>query len=152
MPDSVFYTLLASLSSTITTAVAGSATVAIGRTELLEDTTFPFVGIYLLDDVTIGELGALNLSFLDWEVRIGIEIYIKGQESYNREREYLNLRNTIHAALMADHTQGLSFVTTTVPVGAEQGILDGTSKSTIGSWRTAWMFKVRTGIADMTGV
>ena len=65
------------------------------------------------------------------------------------DQEFLDMRARVHRALMADVTQGLTYVLTTIPSGADEPIIDDEGERKSAVYRTNWVFRVRTSIADI---
>lgn len=151
--DNLFYTLLAQIVTNIGAHANIDATkVGLGRVNPLSESEHPFIGVFLEDDTTIGEFGAQNTNFMDWLVQVAVEVYVSGTAATaSLDQDFLNLRADIHNALMADVTQGLSFVKQTIPVGASAPVRDTNELKTV-SYRLAWGFHVRTKVDDMTTV
>jgi hypothetical protein len=118
------------------------------RVAALNDTELPGYNVVLGADTPLGEFGATNLSFIDWEQAVFIDCYERTILA-NQDAVFLDMRRNIHRALMADYTQGLSFVTTTIPFGADEPTVDneGERKNTV--YRTNWIFQIRTSIDDL---
>ena len=112
------------------------------------DTELPGYNVVLGPDTPINELGPANVAFIDWQNAIFIDCYIRSIAA-NADSTFLDMRRNIHRALMADVTQTLSFVMTTIPSGAEEPLIDdaGDRKSLI--YRTNWIFWLRTSIDDL---
>ena len=112
----------------------------------------PFVGIFLLGDATVGEFGPQNLNFIDWDVAVAIELALDGDATtVALDQDYLNLRADVHEAIMTDAPAlSLSFVSMAYPLGADEANLSQEGKRKTASYRTQWMFRVRTSLTDMT--
>lgn len=114
----------------------------------LNDTDLPAYNLRLGPDSPISELGASNVAFIDWDQVIFIDCYERAQVE-NVDSIFLNMRRNVHRALMADVSQGLVFVTTTVPGGAEEPMIDDSGERKNMVYRTNWIFRLRTSIADL---
>ena len=123
-----------------------------GRSNALSESELPHFGVFLEEDVSIGEFGPRNTNFMDWSVQVSVEIYVSATATTaSLDQTFLNLRSAVHNALMADITQGLAFVVQTIPLGASSPVRDSNELKTA-SYRTAWNFHIRTKIDDMTTV
>lgn len=114
----------------------------------LNDTELPGYNIRLGPDSPISELGPSNVAFIDWDQVIFIDCYERAHVE-NVDRIFLEMRRNVHRALMADVTQGLGFVTTSVPGGAEEPMIDDSGERKNMVYRTNWIFRLRTSIADL---
>jgi len=153
--DNLFLTLLNALVATLGAHVnINAANVVLGQTRPLVDSQLPFVGVFYVGDNPIGEFGPQNTSFIDWNVFVGIELALAANATQiNLDTAYLNLRADVHNAIMSvAPTQGLPFVEFTVPGGGIEPVLASEAKLKTVTYRTDWMFRVRTSITDMTTV
>ncbi len=155
--DNLIYTLLAALVVTINAnagVIAKGATAGLGRINPLADSELPFIGLFYVGDTPLGELGPQNFNFIDWNVAVGIEIAFDADattEPDDFQKDALNLRADVHNALMVvAPTQGLDFVINTIPSGADEPVVDNVGKRKTISYRSNWVFHIRTTIEDMT--
>ena len=155
--DNLIYTLLASLAATIganANILAAGATAVVGRIRPADEGDLPLIGVFYTGDESIGEFGPQNLNFIDWNVNVGIDIALDADatvDSDEFQRLSLNMRADVHEALMTvAPTQGLSFVSFTAPFGADEPVTDDVGKRKTVSYRSNWMFRIRTTINDMT--
>lgn len=112
------------------------------------DTELPGYNVVLGTDQPQNELGPSNLSYIDWNQVIFVDCYVRSILA-DADTVFLDMRRNIHRALMADHTQGLSFVTTTIPAGAEEPIIDDAGDRKNFVYRTTWVFQLRTAIDNL---
>ena len=119
-----------------------------GRTAPLADTELPAYSIELGQDSPLNALGTDNVAFIDWAQLIFIDCYAKSTAA-DINSIFLNMRRNVHRALMADYTQGLSFVMQTIPAGAEEPILDSSGEQKTMVYRTGWEFRLRTSIGSL---
>lgn len=118
------------------------------RVANLNDTELPGYNVVLGPDAPLSELGASNLSFIDWEQLLFIDCYERSI-LVDADATFLDMRRNVHRALMADHTQGLSFVTTTIAGGADEPTIDDEGERKNLVYRTNWIFQLRTSIGDL---
>lgn len=118
------------------------------RVAMLNDTELPAYVVVLGPDQSLGELGSDNLAFIDWELLIFVDCYLRSV-AVSIDQEFLDMRARVHRALQADHTQGLSFIITTVAGGADDPIIDDEGERKNAVYRTNWNFRVRTSVADI---
>jgi hypothetical protein len=118
------------------------------RVEAFSDTELPAYSIEIGQDIPLGELGPDNVAFIDWQQSIFIDCYAKSVVD-NIDSIFLTMRNNVHRSLMADYTQGLNFVMTTIPDGADEPILDDSGEQKTSVYRTSWIFRLRTSIGDL---
>ena len=155
--DNLIYTLLAALVVTINAnagVIAKSATASLGRIRPLTESELPHIGVFYTGDIPLGDLGASNLTFIDWDVNVAIEIALDADATTTAEdfqKEMLNLRADVHEALQTvAPTQGLSFVINTIVRGADEPLTDDVGKRKTLSYRSNWQFHIRTTKDDMT--
>lgn len=155
--DNLIFTLLTALVATINAnagVIAKGATAAVGRIRPLEDTELPFIAVFYVGDETTGEFGPQNTVFQDWNVSVAVELYLSADAGTTPEdfvKEYLNLRADVFNALAtAAPTQGLPFVSFSAPIGADEPVTDDAGNKKTVSYRTNWLFRVRTSVTDMT--
>ncbi len=118
------------------------------RIQALNDTELPAYVVALGQDQPLNELGPDNLSFIDWELLIFVDLFLRTVAA-SPDQEFLDMRARVHRALMADVTQGLTYVLTTIPSGADEPIIDDEGERKSAVYRTNWVFRVRTSIADI---
>ena len=123
-------------------------TVYRARVAALADTELPAYNIEIGADVPINPLGPDNVAFIDWSNQIFIDLYAKSTAA-NIDNIFLDMRSYVHRALMADYTQGLSFIMTTIPAGADEPVLDNSGEQKTITYRTAWEFRLRTDIDSL---
>lgn len=154
--DSLFYDLLVRLQVLIAAnanIILKGASVEVGRlTPVVSPTGLPAIGIYLTGDATIGEFGPQNLNFMDWDVAVAIELALDADATTTSlEQDYLNLRADVHEAIMTDApTLSLAFCSMAFPLGADEPNLSQDGKRKTVSYRTQWLFRIRTSLTDMT--
>ena len=129
-------------------AAISTGSVYRSRTAAFADSELPAYSIEIGQDVPLNPLGPDNVRFIDWEQTIFVDCYAKSIATAV-DSVFLNMRRNVHRALMADVTQGLSFVMTTIPVGAEEPILDDAGEQKTMVYRTSWVFRLRTAIDDL---
>jgi hypothetical protein len=155
--DNLFFTLLEALVATIklnANIVTKGALVELGRIRPYDESELPAVGVFYVGDTTLGEFGPQNPNFMDWDLLVAIEIAVDADANTTPagfQQDLLNLRADVHAALMeVAPTQGLSFVSITAPRGGDEPTIDDAGRVKTASYRTNWLFRVRTEIDDMT--
>lgn len=142
-------TLITQIKTNLGADVAIDATkVSSNRVADFNDTDLPGYNVVLGPDSPLSELGPTNVAFIDWEQVLFIDCYERSILA-DADAVFLNMRRNVHRALMADHTQGLSFVTTTIPAGADEPIIDDAGERKNMVYRTNWIFQLRTSIGDL---
>jgi len=126
--------------------VAG--TVYRSRVETLADTELPAYNIEIGADTPLNPLGPDNVAFIDWAQSIFIDLYAKST-AVAIDNIFLDMRNFVHRSLMTDVTQGLSFILTTIPQGADEPVLDASGEQKTITYRTVWEFRLRTNIDSL---
>ena len=118
------------------------------RVQIFDDSEIPGYVVALGPDTPLSELGADNVAFIDWEVMLFVDLYLRTVAT-SPDQEFLDMRARVHRALMADVTQGLSYVWLTIPAGADDPIMDDEGERKNAVYRTNWLFRVRTSINDI---
>lgn len=155
--DNLIFTLLVAITATLNAnagIIAAGATAGLGRIRPVDESELPFIGVFYVGDEPTGEFGPTNLNFIDWSVNVAIEIAIDADSTVlpgGFQQLSLNLRADVHEALMTiAPTQGLVFVSFTAPLGADEPVTDDVGKRKTVSYRSNWMFRIRTTLEDMT--
>lgn len=130
------------------TVIADSATVTRARTGPWQGADLPAYVLTYGPDSPLGELGPDNVRFIDWEFIVFVDYYDKLTTSAI-DSVLQAARANIHRALMADVTQGLAFVLTTIPQGADEPLLDDAVEQKTIAYRTNWAIRLRTSIDDL---
>lgn len=146
-------TRLETLIDTLVTTLEADVNITVGsvfraRTKPFEDAELPAYAIEIGADVPLNPLGPDNVAFIDWAQIINIDCYEKSTAD-NIDNLFLDMRNNVHRSLMADHTQGLNFVMTTIPQGADEPVLDHSGEQKSMVYRTNWEFRLRTDIDSL---
>ncbi len=151
MADALIYTLLTTLETAIK-ANPGIApgNVALGRLETLTEEQLPYVAIFLNDDVSLGDNGANNTNFIDWNVSVNIELTVTALSTESLDKAYLDLRALVHNSIMEDETLGLNFCLFAVPEGSDEPALTDDPERRLAVYRTSWIFRIRTSVKDIT--
>jgi hypothetical protein len=118
------------------------------RVEPFTDGELPAYSIEIGSDSPLNDLGPDNVRFMDWGQTIFIDCYAKSIDD-QIDNIFLDMRNNVHRSLMADVTQGVNFVMQTIPLGADEPVLDYSGEQKTMVYRTAWQFNIRTAIADL---
>ncbi len=155
--DNLIYTLLAALVVTLNAhagLTAKGATAGLGRVRPLAESELPFVGVFYVGDEPLGDFGQTNLNFIDSNVSVAIEVALDADATTTAQdfqKDALNFRADVHNALMVvAPSQGLTFVANTIPNGADEPIVSQDGKRKTISYRSNWVFHIRTSIDDMT--
>lgn len=128
--------------------IADGATVARSRTGPWQESDLPAYVLTYGPDQSLGELGPTNVRFIDWEFVVFVDYYNK-LTTAQLDTDLQNARANIHAALMADVTQGVAFILTTIPSGADEPLLDDAADQKTIAYRTNWIVRLRTSIDDI---
>ncbi len=130
------------------TVIADGATVTRARTGPWQGADLPAYVLTYGPDSPLGELGPDNVRFIDWEFVVFVDYYDK-LTTTAIDSVLQAARANIHRALMADVTQGLAFVLTTIPNGADEPLLDDAVEQKTIAYRTNWVIRLRTSIDDL---
>jgi len=125
-----------------------AAKVSSNRVGAINDSETPAYNVVLGGDDPLSELGPSNVAFIDWNQIIYIDLYERSI-LVDLDAVFLNMRRNVHRALMVDVTQGLSFILTTIPQGADEPIIDDEGERKNMVYRTNWGFMIRTSIDDL---
>lgn len=130
------------------TIISDGATVTRARTGPWQGADLPAYVLTYGPDSPLGDLGPDNVRFIDWEFVVFVDYYDK-LTTATLDSVLQNARANIHRALMADVTQGLAFVLTTIPQGADEPLLDESIEQKTIAYRTNWVIRLRTSIDDI---
>ena len=140
-------TIIAKVVTTLTGLTTTGDNVVRGRVYAVEDDALPALSIYMGTDEPIGEDGPTNFTFQDSDLLVRVKIHVKTVST--QVDTLLNLiRREVHVAMMADHTQGLAFVHTTKPLGAEEPDLSGEGEQPSAEMDVNWLIQYRAPILD----
>ena len=128
--------------------IADGATVQKSRILRFEETDLPAYIVTYGADVPLNELGPDNVRFIDWEFIVYVDLYDKVTVT-NIDETFQAMRANVHRALMADVTQGTTFILTTIPSGADEPLLDDAIEQKTLAYRTNWIVRLRTSISDI---
>ena len=130
------------------TVIADGATVTRARTGPWQGADLPAYVLTYGPDAPLGELGPSNTRFIDWEFVVFVDYYDK-LTTAAIDTVLQDARANVHRALMADVTQGLAFVLTTIPQGADEPLLDDQVEQKTIAYRMNWVVRLRTSIDDL---
>ncbi len=128
--------------------IADGATVVRSRIGPWQESDLPAYVLTYGPDSPLGDLGPDNVRFIDWEFVVFVDYYNKLTVS-QIDTVLQDARANIHRALMADVTQGLPFIMTTIPSGADEPLLDDAAEKKTIAYRTNWVIRLRTSIDDI---
>ena len=146
-------TRVETLLDTLATKLLADAAITAGsvynsRSAAFSDTELPAYNLTIGQDVPLDDLGAANVAFIDWAQIIYVDCYAKSVAA-EIDTVFLTMRRNVHRALMADPTQGLNFVWTTIPQGGEQPVIDSSGEQKTMVYRLNWEFRLRTSIGSL---
>ena len=130
------------------TVIADGATVVRARVGPWQDADLPAYVLTYGPDSSLGDLGPDNVRFIDWEFVVFVDYYDK-LTTTAIDSVLQAARANIHRALMADVTQGVNFILTTIPQGADEPLLDDAVEQKTIAYRTNWVIRLRTDIEDI---
>lgn len=130
------------------TIIADGATVTRARVGPWQGADLPAYVLTYGPDTPLGDLGPDNVRFIDWEFVVFVDYYNK-LTTAAIDTVLQDARANIHRALMADVTQGVAFILTTIPSGADEPLLDDAVEQKTIAYRTNWVIRLRTSIDDI---
>ena len=143
-PEEIITTVITTLTGLTTTG----AKVFRGRTYPLEATDLPALTVYQGSDTALGENGPNNFSKYDSDQLVRVTAHVKSTAT--QVETLLNkIRREVHVALMASHTQGLSYVITTIALGADEPVLSGEAEKPNGTMDIDWLIRYRSPVTDL---
>lgn len=101
------------------------ARVSRSRTAEIEDQLVPALVVTLGPDAPSSDGGSSTFSYIDGDLTIYVEAIVKETTDAAAETKINLIRKEVTIALMADHTQGLSFVHDTVEGTATPDLVAG---------------------------
>ena len=104
-----------------------------------QESEVPALSIFMGSDEVINELQS---GVLDWQMTLIIDSHV--QEKADIDQQLNTIRKEVHAAIMADVTQGQTFVKNTYAVNAAEPVLSGDGQQPIASQRLEFLIHYRT--------
>jgi hypothetical protein len=152
MADARAEQIIAAIKTTLTGLTTTGARVQRGQIYNHEETKLPALAITMGADVPVAEY---QTDLLDWELAVRIEASANIETDYITQDSLLDqalnqIRKEVHAAVMADHTQGLAFVIDTTPGPASEPLLSGEGAQPIGSLVLEYIIRYRTSRQDIS--
>ena len=145
--------ILAAVETAITGLTTTGTNVERGKVYGYQPSELPALGLYMGADSPLAEY---QTGLIDWELNIRIESTVSIDAADNASltdstiETKLNLiRSEVHAAVMADHTLGLSYVIDIMPGTASEPILSGEGAEPTGSQVIEYLIHYRTSRADI---
>lgn len=108
----------------------------------------PAETINVSDDVPVSDLGNDNIAVIDSLLTVEFQSFAKASTEREVREALSNHRRYTHAAIMADQTLDLSFVSGARYAGADEPEIDTTGDFVIGSRISRWIFVYRMNFAD----
>ena len=137
--------ILQTLVSNLTGLTTTGTNVVRGRVYAIEDDAHPALSVYMGTDDPIGENGPTNIAFQDSDLLVRITAHVKSVST--QVDTLLNqIRSEVHQAMMSDHTQGLSYIITTIPLGADEPELGGDGEQPTATMDMNWLIRYRSPI------
>lgn len=113
-----------------------------------EQAELPATSVDFGEDSSVEDDGASNLSFLDSLLTVETTIFVSEAEESDARTKLLDMRRSIHRALMADRSLGLVFVIDTRYGGADAPEINAETESMIGRLACRWAVHYRMNITD----
>ncbi len=135
--------ILDAVKTNLTNLATTNKNVNRGRIYKYEDAGLPALNIVMGDDQIIDELVS---GLFNWQLQVIIIVTIKTIDEL--ETRLNKIRKEVHVALMADYTQGLSFVIDTAPSTATRPELTGEGEKPTASQQLEFLITYRTSRAD----
>jgi hypothetical protein len=152
MADPRAESILSALSAVLSGLPKTGTNIQRGQIYAHEAGKLPAVALFMGDDVVIQEHQSDRL---DWELQVIIESTVTIAAAYTTfesgiETELNQIRNEVHAAIMADHTQGLPYVIDTTPVSASRPVLQDDGTLPTGSQSLEFVIQYQTTRNDVS--
>jgi len=117
-----------------------------------EETKLPALNVIMGADEPVNEYQG---EFIDWALTVRIEAKDHVEVDYITQDSLIDqalnqIRKEVHAAIMADHTQGLAFVIDTDPGPASEPVLSGEGAKPVGSQAIDFIVTYRASRADIS--
>ena len=145
--------ILDAVETVLTGLTTTGSNVERGKVYGYQASELPALGLYMGADAPAAEY---QTGIIDWELTIRIESMVSIDAANNSSltdstvETQLNLiREEVHAAVMADHTLGLSYVIDIMPGAASEPILSGDGAEPTGSQIIEYLIHYRTSRADI---
>lgn len=108
----------------------------------------PCVSVNYGADTPLNALGASNLSFIDSLIEVSVTAYASDDNEQSLLGKLLDARRLVHVDLLADRSQGLSFVIDTRYGGAPVPDTNSTAERIVGSLASTWFVHYRMNLLD----
>ncbi|MFZ5697766.1 MAG: hypothetical protein ACOY9J_03435 [Pseudomonadota bacterium] len=117
------------------------------RTAELPDNRTPALVVYLGPDAPRSDGGSSSYRYIDGDLTVFVVAAVKGRTDALTETKLNLIRKEVTIALMADHTQGLSFVIDTTE-GQAVPEINGDGDKPVGRLRMEFTFHYRRSRTD----
>lgn len=97
---------------------------------------------------TPGDEGQTLMQHIEWEATINVDLFVRAKES-DWLAAAMDLWAEVHALLMADHTQGLSYVVDTNPLGMDEPDTDASGDLVAVAVRLPWRIQFRSSVQSL---
>lgn len=130
-------------------ASLGAAVYKYRNASLSEDEQeVPAVSIGIGQDAPLDESGAANFKYIDSLLELEIAATVREDDEPSAVAALLDIRRQVHITLMADRTQGLSFVIDTRYGGSEAPAVDFSADRATARMSGRWAVHYRMNISD----
>jgi len=132
--------IMAAVVTNVTSLTTTGANVSRARVFPFHDHELPGLAVFMGDNLVQLELAS---NYIDWNLSVYIEAYVKSA-SVQIDTTLNTIRAEVHAALMADYTQGLAYVIETIPGTALQPVLSDEGNQPVAAMRMEYIITYRT--------
>jgi len=152
MSDARSEQIMAAIETLLTGLTTTGTKVQRGQVYPHQAADIPALGILMGADTVSAEY---QTGLVDWELNVFVESVHQVEASYTTmgsgiETKLNLIRKEVHAALLADHTLGLSFVIDIEPGNAGQPLLSDSGNIPFGSQMLSFIVHYRTSRTDIS--
>ncbi len=137
--------IIAEIETLVTGLTTTGSNVQRGQVHPHELAALPALAVFMGADQVVAEY---QTNAFDWELSVFIETAVELADPYTTldsgiDTQLNTIRKEVHAAIMADHTLGLSSVVNVTPVVASQPTLSGEGQRPLASQMLEYVVKYR---------
>ena len=140
--------IMAAVTTNLTGLTTTGSNVYRGRIYALSDDELPALSIYQGPDDVLSELGTNTFNYVDRDLTVRVEAHVK--TNLQLVDTLLNLiSREVYVAMMADYTQGKSYVFTTIASGNAEPTISSEGEQPTAMMTMSFIVRYRHSYSDM---